>query len=168
MTKNFKIVKINYDYCNYLRQFDSKVVYNAGIKEMRPFIGILFIINDCEYFAPLSSPKDKHKHMKNNIDVIKLKNGELGVVNLNNMIPVNKDNYKLIELDEKTDNTTIIKWHNLLKKQLQWLNRNSTNIRSKANKLYKMYINNSIPERIKIRTCNFILLEEKCKEHKKD
>ena len=28
------------------------------------------------------------------------------------------DNYKLIELDEKTDNTTIIKWHNLLKKLL--------------------------------------------------
>ena len=166
MTKNFKIVKINYDYCNYLRQFDSKVVYNAGIKEMRPFIGILFIINDCEYFAPLSSPKDKHKHMKNNIDVIKLKNGELGVVNLNNMIPVNKDNYKLIELDEKTDNPIIIKWHNLLKKQLQWLNRNSTNIRSKATKLYNMYINNTIPDRIKIRCCNFILLEEKCREYK--
>ena len=166
MTKNFKIVKINYDYCNYLRKFDSKVVYNAGIKEMRPFIGILFIINDCEYFAPLSSPKDKHKHMKNNIDVIKLKNGELGVVNLNNMIPVNKDNYKLIELDEKTDNPIIIKWHNLLKKQLQWLNRNSTNIRSKATKLYNMYINNTIPDRIKIRCCNFILLEEKCNEYK--
>ena len=168
MTKNFKIVKINYDYCNYLRQFDSKVVYNAGIKEMRPFIGILFIINDCEYFAPLSSPKDKHKHMKNNIDVIKLKNGELGVVNLNNMIPVNKDNYKLIELDETTNNPIIIKWHNLLKKQLQWLNRNSTNIRSKATKLYNMYINNTIPDRIRIRCCNFILLEEKCKEYKKD
>ena len=73
MINNFRLVKVNHEYCDYLRQFEPKVVYNAGIKEMRPFIGILFTINDCEYFAPLSSPKEKHKHMKNNIDIIKLK-----------------------------------------------------------------------------------------------
>lgn len=34
-------------------------------KAMRPFIGILFIVNSCEYFAPLSSSKVKNVHMKN-------------------------------------------------------------------------------------------------------
>lgn len=61
MYRNIKIVKINSDYCDYLRNFDNKVVYNAGNKHLRPFVGILFTINKCEYFAPLSNPKEKHK-----------------------------------------------------------------------------------------------------------
>ena len=61
MYKRLQIVKINSEYCNYLRKFDNKVPYNAGTKELRPFIGVLFSIERQEYFAPLSSPKVKHK-----------------------------------------------------------------------------------------------------------
>ena len=88
MIRNFKIVKVDSKYCDYLRQFDNRVAYNAGSKEMRPFIGILFGVDGCEYFAPLSSPKVKHVHMKNNLDVVKIDKGNYGVVNFNNMIPV--------------------------------------------------------------------------------
>ena len=56
----------------------------------------------CEYFAPLSSPKPKHKNMKNTLDFFKIKNGELGAVNFNNMIPVNKNNYSLVDLNKET------------------------------------------------------------------
>ena len=65
---NLKIVRVNTNYCDYLRKFDNKVPYNKNEKELRPFVGILFTINDCEYFAPLSSPKPKHLKMKNTID----------------------------------------------------------------------------------------------------
>lgn len=57
MYKKLKIVKVNSKYCDYLRKYDCRVPFNAGSKELRPFIGVLFKINDCEYFAPLSSPK---------------------------------------------------------------------------------------------------------------
>lgn len=57
---SFKLVKVDYKYCDYLRKFDNKIFYNAGKKELRPFLGILFTIDNCEYFAPLSSPKPKH------------------------------------------------------------------------------------------------------------
>ena len=60
MYKSFKIVKVDSKYCDYLRQYDNKVSYNAGTKDLRPFIGVLFMIDKCEYFAPLSSPKPKH------------------------------------------------------------------------------------------------------------
>ena len=59
MYNKFKIVKVDSKYCDYLRQFDNKVPYNAFNKELRPFLGILFIVNDVEYFVPLSSPKEK-------------------------------------------------------------------------------------------------------------
>lgn len=59
MYKKLKIVKVESKYCNYLRKYDSCVPYNAGTKELRPFIGVLFRVNKLEYFAPLSSPKPK-------------------------------------------------------------------------------------------------------------
>lgn len=48
MYKKFKIVKVDYKYCDFLRIYDNKVPYNAGSKELRPFIGILFFVGKCE------------------------------------------------------------------------------------------------------------------------
>ena len=70
--ENFIIVQVDYEYCNYLRKFDERVPYNSGNKRNRPFIGILFNVGNIEYFTPLSSPKEKHKNMKNTIDFIKI------------------------------------------------------------------------------------------------
>ena len=53
MIYKLKIVKIDTVYCDYLRQYDKRVSYNMGTKELRPFIGVLFKINQLEYFAPL-------------------------------------------------------------------------------------------------------------------
>ena len=52
MIRNFRLVKVDYKYCEYLRKFDNKVSYNAGIKELRPFIGILFAVDGIEFYAP--------------------------------------------------------------------------------------------------------------------
>ena len=167
MIRNFKIVKVDSNYCDYLRKFDNKVAYNAGSKEMRPFIGILFVVDNFEYFAPLSSPKIKHIHMKNNLDFIKIDKGNLGVVNFNNMIPVTQKNYELLDLKSTPKNTSELKWQNLLKTQLLWLNKNIKNVKGKAFNLYNKYKNNTLDERIKKRCCNFILLEKKCREYNK-
>lgn len=66
--KELKLVKIDTEYCNYLRQFDDKVPYNYDKKELRPFVGVLFKVNNIKYFAPLSSPKFKHLKLKNKLD----------------------------------------------------------------------------------------------------
>ena len=167
MIRNFKIVKVDYKYCDYLRKFDSRVSYNAGSKELRPFIGILFEVEKCEYFAPLSSPKIKHLNIKNNVDIVKIDNGKLGVVNFNNMIPVSKNNYEFFDLNSEPRNTYELKRINLLNTQLLWLNKNIKNVKGKATKLYEMYKNNNLPNRIKSRCCDFTLLEEKCNEYNK-
>ena len=36
MIINLKIVRVNSDYCDYLRKFDNKVAYNKNEKELRP------------------------------------------------------------------------------------------------------------------------------------
>lgn len=109
MYRNIKIVKVNSDYCDYLRKYDDKVVFNFGNKKLRPFVGILFTIGKIEYFAPLSSPKIKHKKLKNTIDLIKINDGRYGVVNFNNMIPVMPNNYEIFDLNKKEIDSSKIK-----------------------------------------------------------
>ena len=165
MYKNFKIVKVNSMYCDYLRKFDNKVAYNAGNKELRPFIGILFSINKCEYFAPLSSPKEKHKKLKNTLDLIKIDNGNLGVINFNNMIPVTYKNYVEFDLNKKNKTKSELLRIELITDQLRWLTSNKKNIYNKSKLLYDLYCNNKLPKNVKDRCCNFPLLEEKCNEY---
>lgn len=167
MIIKLEIVIVNSDYCDYLRRYDNKVAYNKNEKELRPFIGILFKIDTYEYFAPLSSPKPKHKSMKNTLDFLKIKKGELGAVNFNNMIPVNPTNYALIDLDKKSLTVNELKYQKLLKEQLAWLNANYNQVKDKSFKLYQLYNDGRLPQNIRLRCCNFKLLEEKCAEYNK-
>jgi len=166
MYKKLKIVKINSKYCDYLRTFDNKVPYNAGLKELRPFIGILFTIDKCEYFAPLSSPKPKHKQLKNTIDLIKINNGTYGVINFNNMIPVTQSNYEEFNLNKKCNDEKEKQRIILLKNQLRWITDHKKGIMTKSKLLPTLYKNNKLPNNVKKRCCNFILLEEKCNIYK--
>ena len=162
--KIFKLmlVRVESDYCDYLRNFDNRVAYNKNEKELRPFVGILFKINDCEYFAPLSSPKLKHLKMKNTMDFFKIDNGKLGAINFNNMIPVKKENYELVYFTKDKLNETERKYQELLKDQLSWLNENYIQVKNKSFKLYSLYNSGKLNKNIMDRCCNFKLLEEKC------
>lgn len=165
--KSFKIVKLDYKYCDFLRKYDNKVVYNAGTKDMRPFIGVLFTIGSCEYFAPLSSPKEKHKTLKNTLDLIKINEGAYGVVNFNNMIPVTKNNYTEFDLNRKTNNKAETARLLLMRKQLRWLTANRRQIIIKSKLLYNLYKNGKLPKNVRDRCCNFPLLEEKSRLYNK-
>lgn len=50
--------------------------------------------------------------MKNTIDFFKIKDGELGAVNFNNMIPVNENNYSLVDLNKETLTIAELKYQN--------------------------------------------------------
>ena len=81
-------VLVDADYCDYLRKSDPCVPYTMDKKSNRPFVGILLKIHGMSYYAPLSSPKAKHLNMKNQIDLLKINGGVYGVINFNNMIPI--------------------------------------------------------------------------------
>ena len=164
----FKLVKIDYMYCDYLRKYDKRVVYNKGKKELRPFIGVLFSIGDKEYFAPLSSPKPKHQTMSNTIDFFKIDNGVLGAINFNNMIPVSKDNYEVIYLNRYNLSKEESKYQELLKNQIEWLNKNYIQVKKSSMLLYQKYKNKKLDKNIYDRCCNFPLLEVKCDEYNKE
>lgn len=161
------LVRLDSKYCDYLRQFDKKVPYNYDKKELRPFIGVLFEVNDCKYFAPLSSPKPKHKTMKTTLDFLKIAGGDLGAINFNNMLPVTDKNIIKLDLDKECLTKTEEKYTKMLKEQIFWLNRNDDKLYGRSKKLYDKYINHTLNESVAKRCCNFKLLEEKCIEYNK-
>ena len=81
-----KFYYIKDDYINFLRKYDKTVADNK--EESRPYVGTIIEIDGNKYYAPFTSPKPKHKKMKNGLDFRKIENGNLGAINLNNMIPV--------------------------------------------------------------------------------
>ena len=107
MREKILLVTLNEKYIEFLYEIDKKV----SLKKNRIWIGVIFKINDFKYFAPMSSPKEKHIKMKEQIDFLKINDGKLGVINYNNMVPViNKKSYELINIEEQKD----IKYKKLL------------------------------------------------------
>lgn len=153
--KNLKIYYIDEGYINYLRQFDPNVAYNKNTT--RPYIGIVYTYNNYNYFAPLASPKPKHMNIKSKaIDIYKIKDGELGVVNINNMIPT-----PIEELTEVLPTIKDMKYKKMLEEQLTFLNNHKSELFKKINHFQNMYRKGHLSDNILKRSCNFILLEEK-------
>jgi protein AbiQ len=158
-----KFYEVNQEYQSYLKQFETKIMDSKGIKEKRPYIGIIIQIEEYSYFAPLTSPKPKHLKLKNSMDFLKIDGGVLGAINFNNMIPVKADLFTEKDIEAETDEN----YKNLLKKQLTWCNTttNKDNIIKKAEKLYKEITTKKEKSRLWERCCNFSLLEEKALEY---
>lgn len=167
MKKLYDLVIVCPQYCDYLRSFDHRVSYNASKKAMRPFVGVLFEIENVKYFAPLSSPKPKHVKMKNDIDFYKLQNGTLGAINFNNMIPVPEGAYMFVDMSLENVSPQEQKYKILLRNQLRWLNRDGGKLKNIAHKLYEKRLDGTLPFRIQERCCDFKRLEDKCIEYEK-
>ena len=166
-------ITLTSNYLKYLGIYENKV----SLKANRPFIGIVFKVNNKEYFAPLSSPKEKHKRMKTNIDFLKIDKGNLGIINFNNMIPViNNDlcrNKLDLEMLSKSLNTDDIKYFRLLKNQLEYCEKNKNIILAKAEKIYNIFTKNfdklsESQKKMYGRVNNFKVLEYASKEFEKE
>ena len=106
-----KFYHIKDEYIDYLKGYDKIVADNK--QESRPYVGTIVEIDGNKYYAPFTSPKPKHKKMKNGLDFRKIDNGKLGAINLNNMIPVVESAVIPIKFDEIKD----VNYKKLLQKQ---------------------------------------------------
>lgn len=162
----FSFYTVASEYCDFLRKSDPCVPYTMNVKSIRPFVGIVLDINGFYYYAPLTSPKPKHLHMKNQIDFFKIKNGELGAINFNNMIPVpisclRKVNLCILDTDSKSE----IDYKNLLSNQLSWCNAHRAPIQKQAKKLYEAITCRKAWDQLRCRCCDFTMDERLYEEY---
>ncbi|MCI9063581.1 MAG: type III toxin-antitoxin system ToxN/AbiQ family toxin [Clostridia bacterium] len=164
----------NKDYVKYLKEYDNKVEDIDYGSKLKPYIGIIIEINKFNYYVPISSVKEKHYNIKEDMDFIKIMKDDkiLGVLNLNNMIPISNRNVSLLEYRdiEKYRDFSSEKEKNLyvsfLNFELRLINQKAEKIRKSALKLYREKSNNP-SSKISKRCCDFKLLEEKSELYKK-
>lgn len=140
-------------------------------KQSRPFVGVVVMLNGRSYCIPLSSPKAKFEKMKSQLDLFKIlddrhknSNGApklLGVLNINNMIPVDKAVIKEVDLrvSPKDDRETQ-RYKELMQMQIKFCRQNADVILSRARKVYDLVMLTPEKNRNLTRRClNFAALE---------
>lgn len=157
-----KFYEIDNDYIDYLSQFAPHLFHNSKPhqKNARKYIGVLFTINGYDYFAPLSSFKEKYNAMKESLAFLKI--GNYAVICLNNMVPVPSKYCNFIDFEKETD----LQYKKLLESEYRIIKKRQDKILKNAENLYKHKIANGNATGLS-KLCNdFSLLEEKAKLYK--
>lgn len=158
--EKLKIYEIENSYIDYLVPFAPHLFHNKkeNQENERKYIGIILTVNDLDYFVPLSSFKEKHSKMKNNMDFLKV--GNYAVINLNNMFPVPKSQCVYVEISNETN----LQYKKLLLAEYRIITALTDRILKNAKSLYAYKIKNGDATPLAKRCNDFKLLEEKCKE----
>lgn len=171
MSKRFKLYHVNIKYIRKLHNVDDNVpsVSPQIGKQIRPFLGIIVLINGSKYCIPFtsnSSKKNKNfESMRENITLRKIcdRDGKvLAALNLNNMIPVREEYVTEIDLRFcPNDTSELRRWKKLCIKELAWCQAHQDEIERLANELYRIYTSNESFRKRKI-CLNFPALEKEC------
>ena len=156
------IYEIDPDYIRYLSSFEEHLFRNKKISQNfnRKYVGVVLSINGFDYFAPLSSFKEKHKRLSETLDFIKI--GQYAVINLNNMFPAPAKLCQRINFSEIKD----LNYKNLLSNEYKIIRQKADLILNNANEVYHHKLINDGKSKLSQRCNDFHLLEEKLKEYK--
>ena len=160
---NLKLYEIQETYVSYLSAIEPRLFHNKkpGQKNERKYIGVVLQINGFDYFAPLSSFKDKHRMMKEGIDFIKVK--DYAVINLNNMFPVPLSEIKYVDIRGERDQN----YRALLMAEYRYIKSIQERIRKNAQNIYKVKMKDGETTSLAKRCNDFSLLESACVEYGK-
>ena len=156
------IYEIDPDYISYLSGFEEHLFRNKKISQNfnRKYVGVVLSVNGFDYFAPLSSFKEKHKRLSETLDFIKI--GQYAVINLNNMFPAPTKLCQRINFNEIKD----LNYKNLLRNEYRIIRQKANLILNNANEVYRHKLINDGKSKLSQRCNDFQLLEEKLKEYK--
>lgn len=161
--RTLKFYTVNEDYIEYLSQFDTHVSWNK--EQKRPYVGIVLMVENYLYFAPLYSYKVGYDNYKDNPSFIRVqdrKGKNVSIIRFSEMLPVPETAIQLLDFNSRGE-----KYRDLLQTESNFINDNKNVIYSKAKKIYKNVVHKKVPFFSSI-SCNFELLEQKLKEYVED
>jgi len=158
---DIKIYEIDPHYIDYLSPHAPHLFHNkkASQANTRKYIGILLHVHDFDYFAPLSSFKPKHAHMKNSLDFIKIRN--YAVINLNNMFPVPLHVCSYVDFSKVANP----QYKDLLLAEYRFIKSIRDKLCKNAATLYHYRLTHNDSTPLSKRCNDFILLEKLCEQY---
>ena len=172
----FGFCTIESEYLRYLNSIDSEVYYNASYRDsIKPFVGIIVLIDSFKYFIPISSAKRKHIGWRNVSDeyfliyeivgnegvkqngIYKVYNNDkwihiMSILDIKKMIPVPEGVYQRIDFKLLED----FKYKDLFEKEYKFCLSIKAKILLKAEKLYEKQKVTGI---VRKANCHFEILE---------
>lgn len=140
-----RLYSVSDDYIEYLRNIFPRVYSNkiANRKHTRKYLGIVFKLNNFNYYIPLSSPKDAHDYItlngkkvirKDSIIVIRMavKGTLKGTLQIGTMIPVPDKALIQYNLQYEQD----ISYKELVQDEIIFIRKNANRIIKTAKLLY--------------------------------
>ena len=158
-----KLYEVDGNYINFLLPYAPHLFQNRknSQKNERKYIGVVLRVNGFDYFAPLSSFKDKHKKMKEGLDFLKVK--DYAVINLNNMFPVIKSVYTYVDISKEKD----VHYRALLQAEYRYIKSIKDKILKNAATLYNIKKRDGNSSALAKRCNDFLKLEEICVQYLK-
>ena len=164
MKDKLLLYRVSTDYINYLKKFQKHIWDNEEKGYTRPYVGIVTQIGNYKYYVPLSSPKEKHKTMKDGLDFIKIihKNELKAVININNIIPVDDSDITLINIEQEKQD-----YRDLLNIEMIFIRKNSEVITGNAKSVYEKITKHKKENMALAARCyDFKNLEKKLEDYK--
>ena len=118
------------------------------------------VLSWMEYFAPLSSFKEKHQRMAESVDFLKIKN--YAVININNMFPVPPSLLTYVDISKEKNS----KYKSLLLAEYRVIKAMQDKIRKNAALVYMHKITNGESTSLAKRCNDFAKLEEACRNYR--
>lgn len=143
-----------------------------GNKENRPFVGVVAIINECNYFIPLTSYKDRFRYLtakEPDFTPIYRKGRLVSALEFNKMIPVPTNQIRPLDMNIRNHDTEgRRKAKELRIYEQNWCNEHKEKIREKAISLYNMYVNKDDNYKNIAYCSDFPRLEKICKMYEQN
>lgn len=155
---NLRLYTISDKYIDFLKKVDTRVQNNKN--RSRPYVGVVLVVDNYQYFVPMESPKPNHIKIKAGKHIMKIDDGRLGLLGFNNMIPVPTSEISIISIDSLSDKN----YADLLKRQIGFLNEKKKAVYDHANGTYNLVINKKSKFLTSI-SCDFLSLERACKNY---
>lgn len=129
--RTLKFYTVNEDYIEYLSQFDTHVSWNK--EQKRPYVGIVLMVENYLYFAPLYSYKVGYDNYKDNPSFIRVqdrKGKNVSIIRFFEMLLVPETAIQLLDFNSRGE-----KYRELLQTESNFINDNKDVIYSKAKKV---------------------------------
>lgn len=149
---------VDIDYADFLRRYEKKVPYIKYAQKDKFVCGVALCINDCDYFVPVSSNKNK---TQTDIEIVDKYGVVLSTLRFGYMFPAPIG--ILTRKDIAAIRVTDYAYADLLQKEYEFCRKNELIIRQKAEKVYRIGCNKN--HFLNRQCCDFRLLEEKRKEY---
>ncbi len=159
---SINLYEIDAEYIDYLIPMAPHLFQNKKPSQLnnRKYIGVIFVVNGFNYFALLSSFKEKHRHMQESLDFLKIKH--YSVINLNNMIPVPDGVFTYVDISREKNP----KYRALLLSEYRYIKSIRDKIRKNAVILYNHKMQKGNTTALSKRCNDFGVLEEACRRYK--